>query len=188
DLSRKEMVHDEVKMTRRNFFVPYPKDEPHMVRHGEGETAQVTADGWTANVVGGGTAHYSGVFHRMHPCDMKAGSLIGKSVHKDSLAVDWPISYEDLEPYYAQVEREVGVSGVWKRHPFEEPRSADYPLPPLSEHPFAARIDQAGAKVGCHPFPTPRAVLTKAREGRDACIPCTTCGNYGCPSGAKGST
>jgi choline dehydrogenase-like flavoprotein len=188
DVSRAEMEHDEIRMTRRNFFVPYVKDEPHTVRYGQHKEAEPSADGWTANIVGGGTAHYSGFFHRMHPCDMRAASLIGKSVLKDSLAVDWPITYDVLEPYYAQVEREVGVSGVWKRHPFEEPRSADFPLPPLAEHPLAAHIDAAGAKVGCHPFPTPRAVLTRPRDGRDACIPCVTCGNYGCPSGAKGST
>jgi choline dehydrogenase-like flavoprotein len=186
--SQKELEHDEIKMTRRNFFVPYPGDEPHMVRHGENEKAQVTSDGWTANIVGGGTAHFSGFFHRAHPSDLRAEHLIGKGVYEGSLAVDWPIAYEDLEPYYAKLEREVGVSGVWKRHPFEEPRSSDFPLPPLPEHPLAARIDAAGAKVGCHPFPTPRAILTRPQHGRNACIPCATCGTYGCPSGAKGST
>jgi choline dehydrogenase-like flavoprotein len=186
DPKREELNHDEIKMTRRNFFVPYAGDEPHMVRHSPTEEAKVSAEGWTANIVGGGTAHFSGFFHRLHPVDFKLRTTLGAI--KDSTVVDWPFGYETLERYYALVEREIGVSGVWKKHPFEEPRSADYPLPPLAEHPLAARIDQAGAKVGCHPFPTPRAVLTRPQHGRDACIPCRTCGNYGCPSGAKGST
>ncbi len=150
----KDLAHDELTMCRRNFFVPYPADEPHTVRRSEKEIAQRTAEGWTSNIVGGGTVHYSGFFYRLKPSDFRARTLRGP-VDGASLA-DWPIAYADLEPHYARAERELGVSGRWRQHPFEEPRSADYPQPPLDEHPFAARIDEAARALGLHPFPTPR--------------------------------
>lgn len=186
DVPRHELLHDEVRMTRRDFFVPYVTDEPHTLRYGDTAEAERTVEGWTANILGGGTAHYSGFFFRMKPVDMMLRRTLGPI--EGATHTDWPIRYDELEPYFARAEREVGVSGVWRRHPFEEPRAADYPLPPLPEHALAARIDQVGKKLGLHPFPTPRAVLSQARDGRAACLPCGSCGSFGCPQGAKGST
>jgi choline dehydrogenase-like flavoprotein len=184
--STAEMVHDEIKMCRRNFFVPYPTDEPHTLRYGESQPARRTAEGWTANIVGGGTVHFSGYFFRMHPVDMRLRSTLGP-VAGASL-VDWPIGYEELEPYYRRVEEEIGVSGAWKRHPFEEPRSADFPFEPLAEDPIAERVDVAARKLGLHPFPTPRAIISRPWRGRSACGFCALCGSYGCEMEAKSST
>ena len=186
DPRRDELLHDEVRMTRRDFFVPNLTEEPHTIRYGDTENAERTVEGWTANVMGGGTAHYSGFFFRMKPVDMRLRAALGDV--DGATLIDWPVSYEELEPYYRRAEHEIGVSGVWKRHPFEEPRSSDYPLPPLAEHSFAARIDEAGRRLGLHPFPTPRAVLSRARPDRAECLPCGSCGSFGCPQGAKGST
>jgi choline dehydrogenase-like flavoprotein len=185
-LRNEELLHDEIRMCRRNFFIPYPKDEPHVVRYGEAGRPQRTNEGWTSNVVGGGTVHMSAYFMRMKPVDFRLRSALGEL--PGSTIADWPVSYEELEPYYARAEREVGVSGRWKAHPHEEPRSADYPLPPLAEHPFAERIDAAAAGLGLHPFPTPRGILSRDYKGRAACTYCALCGSFGCEVGAKGST
>lgn len=184
-VAQQDFVHDEVAR-RRHFMVPDPADEPHTLRYGGSGDATATAEGWTANIVGGGTVHYSGFFHRMHPIDMRLRSTLGPVDGAD--VVDWPISYDELEPYYRRVDEEVGVSGTWKAHPFEEPRSAPYPMPPLDEHPIAARIEQAAAKLGMHAFPTPRAVASRPYRGRRACEYCPMCADYGCPTGSKGST
>ena len=130
----------------------------------------------------------AGYFHRLHPVDFKLRSALGP-VAGASL-VDWPIRYEDLEPFYARVDREVGVSGVWRAHPFEEPRSADFPLPPLAENGFAARIDAACAALGYHPFPTPRAIVSRDYRGRQACMFCALCAfaSYGCARSAPKSS
>ncbi|HEX8794344.1 MAG TPA: GMC family oxidoreductase [Polyangiaceae bacterium] len=181
----RDFVHDEVAM-RRHFMVPDPADEPHTLRYGDKSEGTTTSEGWTANIVGGGTVHYSGFFHRMHPVDMRMRSTLGPIDGAD--LVDWPISYDDLEPYYRRVDEELGVSGTWRAHPFEEPRSGPYPLPPLDEHPIARRIDEATAKLGMHAFPTPRAVASRPYRGRRACAYCSMCADYGCPTGAKGST
>jgi choline dehydrogenase-like flavoprotein len=180
----RDFAHDEIAR-RRHFLVPDPVDEPHTLRYGE-QDAKPTAEGWTANVVGGGTVHYSGFFHRMHPIDMRLRSALGPVDGAD--VADWPIEYDDIEPYYRRVDEEVGVSGAWKTHPHEEPRSSPYPLPPVDEHPVAARIDAAAAGLGMHAFPTPRAILSQPYRGRAACSYCPMCADYGCPSGAKGST
>ena len=186
ELKDAELVHDEIKMCRRNFFIPYAKDEPHLLRYGESGKATRTNEGWTSNVVGGGTVHMSGYFLRMKPVDFRLKTKLGM-VPGANLA-DWPITYAELEPYYRKAEVEIGVSGQWKRHPFEEPRSSDYPLPPLAEHPFAREIDAAGRKLGLHPFPTPRGILSRDYKGRLACSYCALCGSFGCEMGAKGST
>lgn len=185
DLRDEELVHDEIRMCRRNFFIPYPRDEPHMIRR-EGGKAERTNEAWTSNVVGGGTVHMSGYFFRLKPVDFRLRSLLGDV--PGASVVDWPISYAGLERHYTRAEQEVGVSGRWKAHPHEEPRSADYPLPPLAEHPFAERIDAAGKTLGLHPFPTPRGILSRPYRGRMACSYCALCGSYGCEMGAKAST
>lgn len=185
DIKPEELAHDEILMQRRNFFVPFPRDEPHTLRRTGADVGVRSAAGWTSNIVGGGTVHYSGFFLRMKPVDFRLRSTLGEV--KDANLVDWPLSYEELEPYYARAEKEIGVSGAWKRHPFEEPRSSDYPFPPLPEHPLAGRIDAVGKKLGFHPFPMPRAILSRPSGERPACVPCLMCGAYGCPVGAKGS-
>src|SRR6185295_6488821 len=180
-----DKVHDEIRICRRNLWVPYPEDEPHTLRQGAGP-AQRTSEGWTANVVGGATVHFNGYFFRMHPVDLRLRSTLG-AIDGAALA-DWPISYDELEPYYARVEREIGISGRWRCHPFEEPRSADYPFPPLSEDPIAARIDDACRTLGIHPFPTPRAILSRPFKDRPPCNYCALCAGYACEYGAKSST
>jgi choline dehydrogenase-like flavoprotein len=183
DLKPEDLVHDEIKFCRRDFLVPYPKDEPHTLRYGEHAPAERTAEGWTANVVGGATVHFSGYFFRMHPVDMKLRTRLGR-VAGASVA-DWPIEYSELEPFYRRAEEEVGVSGRWKAHPFEEPRSAPYPMPPLAEDAMAARIDQAAAQLGLHAFPTPRAITSQPYRGRAACVFCALCANYACEVASK---
>ena len=178
--------HDEIRMSRRNFFTPLVTDEPHTLRTGKTTQASRSTAGWVSCIVGGGTVHMAGYFHRLHPVDFKLRSALG-AVPGSALA-DWPITYDDLEPFYARVEREVGVSGVWKAHPFEEPRSADYPLPPLAENGFAQQIDAACKPLGFHPFPTPRAIVSRSYNGRQPCMFCALCANYGCEIGAKSST
>jgi len=185
NLRPEEKIHDEIKVCRRNLLVPYVADEPHTIRYGNGP-AHRTAEGWTANVVGGATVHFSGYFFRMHPVDMRLRTALG-AVPGATLA-DWPISYDDMEPHYRRVEQEIGISGRWKSHPFEEPRSADYPFPPLLEDPIALKIDEAGRKLGLHPFPTPRAIVTAPFQGRAPCMYCALCADYACEVDAKSST
>lgn len=168
----KDFLHDEIAMCRRDFFTPFPEDDPHTLQRSESEPPIKTNAGWISRCVGGGTVHMSGFFLRFHEEDFDG----------------WPIAYSDLAPFYERVEREVGVSGDVSKNPHGPPRSGPFPYPPVLTHPVASWIDDAAASVGMHPFPMPRAIITKPKEGRLPCVYCALCGSYGCEVGAKSST
>jgi choline dehydrogenase-like flavoprotein len=187
-----DFFKDEIDECNRHKFTPRPQDEPQVVEtlSGDDWVAEDAAGAgwefWNGSMVGGATNIMSGFFLRMKPQDFRLRSEFGPIEGAD--VRDWPISYEDLEPYYAMVEREVGVSGRVRPHPFAEPRSTvDFPFPPTSEHPLAGWIDRAAEKIGAHAFPMPRAILPYPHNGRNSCSYTGFCGNYGCATGAKGS-
>lgn len=181
-----DFVHDEVRIARRNFFVPFVADEPHLVRAAPGEEGEPSNFGWVSCCVGGGTVHWSGYAFRLHPSDFQRRTLTG-GVAGSSIA-DWPISYQELEPYYQKAEEELGVHGVAGSSPFEPPRTRAYPLPPLDFHPLSELVDEAAASLGWHAYVTPRAILSRPYQGRVPCVQCDFCGSYGCDVGAKGSS
>ena len=134
-----------------------------------------------AKGVGGATLHYHAMSPRLHESDFRVRS-------EDGIADDWPISYADLEPFYTQVEYELGVSGPdgADANPFDPPRSKTFPTPP---HPFnlASRVLKRGAdKLGLHLVREPLAIPTKDWNGRPACINAGTC-RLGCKISAKSS-
>jgi gluconate 2-dehydrogenase alpha chain len=105
-----------------------------------------------------------------------------------SSATDWPVTYEELEPYYDAVEHEIGVSGRHGLNPFEGPRTRDYPLPPLRRTGFIELVAEAARARGLHPFVTPAAILSEPFRGQPACTYCGFCNYHGCHVDAKGST
>jgi choline dehydrogenase-like flavoprotein len=137
-----------------------------------------------AHVVGGSHAHFSGNYWRLRPNDFRERTLLGP-IAGTSFA-DWPISYDDLEPYYTKVDWEVGVSGV--EGPSDPPRSRGYPCPPMPVKSPGVLLERAGKKLGLHPYPAPVAILSKPHNGRPACIHCGFCNGAACEVGAKGSS
>jgi choline dehydrogenase-like flavoprotein len=181
-----DFVHDEILNSRRNFFMPFPWDEPHLVRHSLSEKYEHSNAAWTANCVGGGTVHMSGYFYRFKPVDFHLRSTLG-AVPGSNLA-DWPIRYEDLAPFYDMAEEELGVSGEEMPHPFADVRTKPFPTPPLNAHPICNELDNACRSLGFHSFPTARGIISKEYRGRPGCMYCALCGSYGCEFGAKSST
>lgn len=126
--------------------------------------------------VGGGTVHFTGVFYRFHESDFRVKSLDGE-------AEDWPISYHDLEPYYAKVERDIKVSG-----PKEFPWGAfhgPYPYPERDPISANSQVFRRGCEVlGIKSTVAPLAILSAPFDGRP---PCTNRGfcNQGCMPNAK---
>lgn len=191
-LTEKDINKDELACCRRSVMTPNLKDERHVIEQKEdnGWSSKSTFDSgwdfWNGNLVGGSSNLMSGYFHRSKPEDFRLLSEFGKI--EGANVVDWPISYDDLEPYYDKVEKEVGVSGKVVDHPTQEPRSsADFPFPPTAEHPISNMIDEACTKLGYHSIPTPRAILSMPAMGRKSCSYSDYCGSYGCATGAKGS-
>jgi choline dehydrogenase-like flavoprotein len=189
-----DFYKDELACCLRDTYKPARKDEPHIIELEDDDgdwSAQSTYNSrwnfWNGNCVGGASNFMSGYFHRLKPVDFRLLSEFGPIAGANM--ADWPISYDDLEPYYTQVEQEVGVSGKVQDHPHAEPRSKDdFPYPPLQEHAVSGMLDAAGRKLGFHPFPTPRAILSRPEKGRNSCAyNGGYCGSTGCSTGAKGS-
>jgi len=189
----KDFAKDEIRSCRRSVFTPNLRDERHVIeelKNGEWDAESTLDSGWdfwNGSMVGGSSNLMSGFFHRLKPDDFNLLSKYGKINYGN--IVDWPITYDDLEPYYEKVERIVGVSGKYKKHKFSEPRStSDYPYPPTTEHHISSLIDDACQKLEISNFPVPRAILTKPEGDRGACYLSGYCGSYGCNSKAKGSS
>ncbi len=178
----RDFFHDELAVCRRSFFVPSPVDEPHVVVRETGATPERSADAWIACCVGGGTVHMSGYFFRMRAEDFRLRSTFGDV--KGANVADWPTSLTEMEPFYDEVERIIGVSGDGLR----EGRVKPYPLAPIVSHPSAELVDAACEKLGVRAFPTPRAIISADYAGRPACHYCGFCGSYGCEVGAKSSS
>ena len=120
-----------------------------------------------------------------------------KMLPEGSRIVDWPISYDDLEPHYDRVEYETGVSGQAGNldgdikengNPFEAPRKRPYPFPPLRPSAANQPFVDATRKLGYHPFPAPAAIISEDWGERKACTYCGFCRDYGCHVGAKTTT
>ena len=189
-----EFFKDEMACCRRSIYTPDLKDEQHVLEEQTNDggwvsesTSESGWDFWNGNVVGGASNFMSGFFYRLKPKDFRLLSEFGPI--KGANVVDWPISYEDLEPYYAKAETEIGISGKVTSHKFQEPRSTtDFPYPPTAEHPVVNRIDKACEDLNLQSLQTPRAVLSQPKENRNSCEYSGYCGSYGCHSGAKGSS
>lgn len=125
--------------------------------------------------VGGTSLHWGAMTPRLHPEDFEMESRYG-------VGTDWPISYEDLEPYYLAAERAMGVAGEPSH--FGGERSGPFPLP---AHPFSYsdRLLEPGfADCGIELHACPRAINSRPNDGRSSCVGFGTCTPV-CPSGAK---
>lgn len=179
--------HDEIGVSAESgFFVPTVDRDPHvLIDRDHPDPAPVRSDlGWIASCVGGGTAHMSGYFLRLHPDDFRLRQRLGRF----EAVADWPYGYDDLEPYYVRAEHEVGVAGPQAGHPYEGRRSRPLPMAPVRCHPLAADLERAAERYGWSAFPTLRAVASRPYGGRPACAYCESCGGFGCPVGARGSS
>ncbi|UFS61327.1 GMC family oxidoreductase [Sulfurimonas sp. HSL-3221] len=192
-LTEKDFTKDEIAVSRRSIYTPRLREEQHVVEtyDSDGSIDRVTAaesgwNFWNGSMVGGSSNLMSGYFHRMKPVDFRLRSAFGPVAGAN--VVDWPISYDDMEPYFTKVEQLVGVSGRVVEHPFQERRSTkDFPFPPTWEQPISGWFDTACETLGYHSIPTPRAVLPFDALGRSGCSYSNFCGSYGCATGAKGN-
>lgn len=139
---------------------------------------------WYARTVGGSSVHFSANFWRFRPLDFKEKTLLGPI--SGTTFEDWPISYEELEPYYTKVDWEIGVSGA--PGPFDPPRSKPYPLPPMPVKSSGVLFEKGAKKIGLNPQVAPVAILSKPYRGRASCVNCGFCMGFGCETGAKSSS
>jgi choline dehydrogenase-like flavoprotein len=167
---------------RREYVRRYLKREnpwrtplPELDRHSAGGTARYVLD--RVRGVGGSTLHWEGYALRLHADDFRLRSLHG-------VADDWPISYRDLEPYYARAEKALGVAGA-ADDPWASPRSTAFPLPPFALSHSDGLFAPACRSLGIVLSHLPQARNSVPYGGRPRCQACATCAV--CPTGAKAS-
>jgi choline dehydrogenase-like flavoprotein len=184
-----DFEHDELKYWFLNGIVTDPKLSPQSFRKDAGQEAR-QSQGMNpilyARLVGGSSNHYTANFWRFHPIDFNERSVYG-GIPGTAFA-DWPITYEELEPYYTKVEWEVGVSGLAYASPFDPPRTKPYPMPPLPVKSSGVLFERGARKLGLHPQPAPMAIASQPFKDRPGCIHCGFCMGFGCEARAKSSS
>jgi choline dehydrogenase-like flavoprotein len=130
--------------------------------------------------VGGNTKFYGAALFRLRREDF------GEVIHHGGVSPSWPISYDDLEPYYAEAERLYHVHGERGADPTEPAASGPYPHPPISHEPRIQTLNDDLARAGYRPFHTPLGVmLDESRPETSPCIRCNTCDGFPCLLHAK---
>jgi len=125
--------------------------------------------------VGGNTKVWGAATLRMRPSDF------GEVRHAGGISPAWPISYEELEPYYTEAEHLWRVRGTRGSDPTEGPASAPYRHPAIRHEPRVRELVAGFEKAGVHAFPLPLGLLLDdERPERDACVRCDTCDGFPC--------
>src|SRR5262245_14175199 len=130
--------------------------------------------------VGGATKMYGAALYRLRREDF------GELREHDGISPAWPISYEELEPFYTKAEQMYRVHGLRGVDPTEPPASAPYPYPPVSNEPRIEQLFNDLKAAGFHPFPAPCGVmLDEPHMENSTCIRCQTCDGFPCLVHAK---
>lgn len=130
--------------------------------------------------VGGNTKFYGAALFRLRQKDF------GALQHADGISPAWPITYDELEPYYTQAEQLYRVHGQRGEDPTEPPASAPYPFPAVSHESRLQQLSDDFERLGLQPFHTPLGImLDEKHPPASACIRCDTCDGYPCLLYAK---
>ncbi len=184
---RKDDLRNQRTTVLGNAFGPGEEGNPRVWvdANGQPHTAQANEGAYQNNAacVGGGTLSYGAQAWRYLPQDFRMRSTYGAP--PGSSLEDWPISYDDLEPFYEKAEWEIGVSGDYSGTPFHGPRKRDLPMPPLPPGKEFSILEPAAKRLGLHPFHIPMARNSIPYNGRSPCMRCRWCVGFACEVDAK---
>jgi gluconate 2-dehydrogenase alpha chain len=202
-------MHDELKYAVRHALMQDVSRDTVTVRNNAGQVAlpmRQLGSFLPGTDLGGAGVHWNGQTWRFLPTDFKLRShyveRYGKDFIDPELSIqDWPLSYDELEPFYDRFERLLGtggkagnLKGVRQQggNPFEGPRAAEYPNPPMKRAYAGALFAQACEQLGHHPFPQPSSNCTRDYTNiygieMKPCMYCGFCERFGCEHFAKAS-
>lgn len=187
---RKDDLRNQRTSVLGNAFGPDDERNPRVAVDPQGRARLVRASGPGYNnnaaCVGGGTLSYGAMAWRYMEKDFRMRSIYGQV--PGSTLEDWPISYQDLEPYYEKAESEIGVSGDDAGNIFRAPRRKPLPMPPLPPTREFEILQPAARRLGLHPFHIPMLRNTVPYNGRGACMRCRWCVGFACEVNAKCGT
>ena len=130
--------------------------------------------------IGGNTKFYGAALFRLRKQDF------GEIKHHGGISPAWPVTYEDMEPYYSKAEQLYHVHGERGIDPTDPPASAPYPHPPISHEPRIQQLSEDFAHLGLRPFHVPLGImLDEKHRYTSKCIRCNTCDGYPCLVYAK---
>ena len=184
---RKDDLRNQRTTVLGNAFGPEDEGNSRVWVSPRGEaTSVVPSDGSYQNnaaCVGGGTLSYGAMAWRFLPQDFRMRSTYG--VPAGSSLEDWPITYDDLEPFYEKAEYEIGVSGDYSGTPLHSPRKRPLPMPPLPPNREFTILEPAAKRLGLHPFHLPMLRNSVPYNGRGPCMRCRWCVGFACEVDAK---
>jgi len=184
---RKDDLRNQRTTVLGNAFGPEDEGNPRVWvdARGEGHTVLPSEGAYQndAACVGGGTLSYGAQAWRYLPQDFRMRSTYGAPA--GSSLEDWPISYDDLEPFYEKAEYEIGISGDYSGTPFHGPRKRPLPMPPLPPGREFGILEPAAKRLGLHPFHIPMARNSVPYNGRGPCMRCRWCVGFACEVDAK---
>lgn len=182
-----------ILILERGDFIPREKDNwsSRLVNvEGKYQTREVWRDAGGADLhphsnycVGGNTKFYGAALFRFRREDF------GEIAHYGGNSPAWPISYDDIEPYYTKAEALYQVHGRRGEDPTEPPSGSPYPYPAISHEPRIQQLHDDFYRLGLKPFHTPLGVLLDENNPRTSpCIRCNTCDGFPCLLHAKSDT
>jgi choline dehydrogenase-like flavoprotein len=159
-------------------------ERERFLRYGENPWGNDHVDGYEIDgplqsrsmQVGGLAMHWGGVTPRWSPEDFRSHSLFG-------VGTDWPISYDELGPFYQEAEELLGVAGE-QGPPLMDPRGQPFPMPPLPLTWNLAELQRWTTNAGVAMWSQPSAKNSRPYHGRSECCRNDTCTPI-CPTGAK---
>jgi choline dehydrogenase-like flavoprotein len=170
-LPREPQNWDTAEVFMNNRYI-----SPESWRDGRGKAFQPQVHYY----VGGATKLYGAALYRLRPQDF------GLLRHHDGVSPAWPISYDDMEPYYAAAESMYQVHGNRGEDPTEGHASGPYPFPALAHEPRIQQLSDDLAAAGHRPFHAPCGVLlNEADLLHSICVKCSRCDGFPCPLHAK---
>ncbi len=187
---RKDDLRNQRTSQLGNAFGPDDEGNPRVWVDVQGRERIVAPSegGYSNNAacVGGGTLSYGAMAWRFMEQDFRMRSTYGAP--EGSTLEDWPITYNDLEPYYEKAEWEIGVSGDDSNNIFKAQRRKPLPMPPLPPNREWALLEPAAKRLGLHPFHIPMLRNSVPYNGRGACMRCRWCVGFACEVDAKCGT
>jgi gluconate 2-dehydrogenase alpha chain len=205
---------DTLRWRTRGEMLPTPQEVPLTFRTELDQVAQ-PINYAMADTVGGSSVHWSGQSWRYYEDDFHVKSTVEEMYGAERLEYlrrdganlqDWPLTYDDVEPFYDKVEYEIAVGG-WpgningdirpvdpaEGNPFEAPRQRDYPFRPLRDNATDLVFREGALNLGLNPFHVPTAITTEPYTSplgveRAGCTYCTFCTGFGCWNGSKSSS
>ncbi len=179
-----------ILIIERGDYVAREKDnwDPKAVNaEGRYQTKEVWRDGdgkplhpHTNYNVGGNTKFYGAALFRLRKEDF------GEIRHHGGVSPAWPISYDELEPYYAKSERMYNVHGTRGEDPTEPWASSSFPYDAVTHEPRIQQLSDDFARLGLKPFHVPLGIMLNEKDRlRSKCIRCSTCDGFPCLVQAK---